>query len=393
VILHGVNVESKVKAQGYIGDLGKRDFAEIRGMGMNCIRLTIIWDGFEPQPGKIDYGYLDKVARLVSEAKAQGLYVLLDMHQDLYSVLYSDGAPEWATLAEGKKFAPTKVWSFAYFQNDAVQTALDNFWANKPAPDGVPLQEHYARVWQEVARRFVSEPAVVGYDLMNEPPPGRDYVRWHAAWLGALAEAITKRGVKAPKDIEAFLLSSEAQKQVLPLLSDIRVFAAMADAGEAIMQNFERTYLMPLYTHVAHAIRQVDKRHLLFLESNIEGSQGVRTAITPFIDANGKRDPQQAYTPHCYDVTTDVGPTNPKGGLARVWFILDRHQQEAERLQMPMLIGEWGAYYLDGSATPSARFHISEFERLHASDTYWSWDRKLADSPLAVALMSPAKTD
>ncbi len=119
----------------------------------------------------------------------------------------------------------------------------------------------------------------------------------------------------------------------------------------------------------------------------------MRTAITPLTDANGKRDPQQAYTPHCYDVTTDAGPADPRGGSARVRFILDRHQQEAERLQMAMLIGEWGAYYLDGSAAPQARFHISEFERLHASDTYWSWERKLADTPLGRALISPAKTD
>ena len=50
LILHGVNVENKVKAQGYIGDLGTPDFVAIRKMGMNCIRLLILWDGFEPQP-------------------------------------------------------------------------------------------------------------------------------------------------------------------------------------------------------------------------------------------------------------------------------------------------------------------------------------------------------
>jgi len=64
------------------------------------------------------------------------------------------------------------VWSDAYFTSPAVQTALDNFWKNAPAPDGVGLQEHYARAWAMLARRYAEEPAVIGYDLMNEPFPG-----------------------------------------------------------------------------------------------------------------------------------------------------------------------------------------------------------------------------
>jgi len=76
------------------------------------------------------------------------------MHQDLYSVKYSDGAPPWATLDEGRPHQPGAVWSDAYYTSEAVQTALDHFWANRPAADGVGLQDHYARVWRHVARRF-----------------------------------------------------------------------------------------------------------------------------------------------------------------------------------------------------------------------------------------------
>jgi hypothetical protein len=51
-----------------------------------------------------------------------------------------------------------------------------------------------------------------------------------------------------------------------------------------------------------------------------------------------------------------------------------------------MPIGEWGAFYLDGEAADSARFIVSEFNRLGSSDTYWSYQRALAHSPLLPAL-------
>ena len=104
LLLHGLNVANKSPEEGYVGDLTPKDFATIRSWGMNCIRLAILWDGLEPQPGHLDKAYLDRIAQRVAWAKAQGLYVLLDMHQDLYSVKFSDGAPAWATLDEGQPF-------------------------------------------------------------------------------------------------------------------------------------------------------------------------------------------------------------------------------------------------------------------------------------------------
>ena len=162
VIFHGINVVQKSKEQGYVGNLSATDFARIRKWGMNCIRLGIFWDGLEPEPGHIDEAYLERIARMVGWARAEGLFVLLDMHQDLYSVKFSDGAPAWAVLDEGKPHTTGAVWSDAYYVSEAVQTALDHFWANSPARDGVGLQDHYARVWRRVAERFAQEPSRPG---------------------------------------------------------------------------------------------------------------------------------------------------------------------------------------------------------------------------------------
>src|SRR4030042_3272258 len=83
VILHGVNLVNKNPQQGYLGDEGSQDFAAMRRWGFNCIRLGVIWDGLEPEPGKFDDEYLAGVDKRVEWARENGIYVFLDMHQDL----------------------------------------------------------------------------------------------------------------------------------------------------------------------------------------------------------------------------------------------------------------------------------------------------------------------
>ena len=102
VLLHGMNVVSKSKAENYLSWHRADDFAKMRAWGMNCVRLGIIWDAIEPDPGRYDDAYLDGVSQRIEWAANHGLYVFLDMHQDLFSALYSDGAPEWATLHENQ---------------------------------------------------------------------------------------------------------------------------------------------------------------------------------------------------------------------------------------------------------------------------------------------------
>jgi endoglycosylceramidase len=388
LILHGVNVVNKNKNEGYIGGLGQSDFAAIRGWGMNCVRLGILWDGLEPEAGRIDEAYLERVARLVAAAKAQDLYVLLDMHQDLYSGKFSDGAPVWATLDEGKPHTPGAVWSDAYYSSEAVQTALDHFWANSPGPDGVGLQDHYAQMWQNVARRFASEPAVVGYDLMNEPFPGQDGRRAREAGIAALAQLLAKcegTHAPAPEKLGEMFAAPEGRKQVTAWLGNLTLFTAMVDAAGPVMQDFERTRLMPMYTRVARAIRQVDTRHILFLESAMSSNVGIPSVIEPLKDEQGNRDPRQAYAPHAYDIVTDTDSIDLNSNQ-RVELILRRHAEAAERLQMPVLIGEWGAYYLNAEAVEPARYMTGQFDKLRFSDTYWSYEPQLTQSPLLAAL-------
>jgi len=394
LVLHGINVANKNPKEGYMGDFGASDLDSIHAWGMNCIRLTIFWDGLEPQPGKINKAYLNRIAKVVKLAGNRGIYVLLDMHQDLYSGKFKsgDGAPAWATLDEGKPNTTGKVWSEAYAKSAAVQTAFDNFWANKPGPDGVGLQDHYAKVWQAVARRFADDPAVIGYDLMNEPSPGTAYATARKAGMLAVMRAEAKRrGGKAlgPEQSRKLMATPEGQKQMMVWLNDPQVFRAMGDGMATVTQNFERTQLAAFYTTVARAIRQVDYHHIIFVEPEIMAGIGVPSALPALTGAQGKRDPEQAYAPHAYDITTDNGPPD-QATKVRLKIVLSRHEKESRRLNDPMLIGEWGAFYLNPVAAGTARFMIHEFDLLRCGDTYWSYSRRLAGSPLLPALARPA---
>ena len=114
------------------------------------------------------------------------------MPQDLYSVKYSDGAPEWATITDGKPHIKDgAIWSDAYFSSPAVQQALDNFWNNTLASDGIGIQDHYARAWQHVARHYANETTVVGYDLMNELFLGKEAQQILAAMIAKGIEVLS----------------------------------------------------------------------------------------------------------------------------------------------------------------------------------------------------------
>ena len=89
----------------------------------------------------------------------------------LRTAVHGNGFPEWATLTDGLP-NPNDPFPTYYLTNPAMQRAFDNFWLNKPGPDGVPLQTHYAEAVRSVAAAVHDEDYVLGYDTFNEPWPG-----------------------------------------------------------------------------------------------------------------------------------------------------------------------------------------------------------------------------
>jgi endoglycosylceramidase len=199
VLLRGVNVnqlgdyfQASPRLDPVVA-LRERDFAEIAQLGMNSVRLIVHWSKLEPSPGAFDAVYLARVREAVGWAKAHGIYVVLDMHQDAWGkhvatpsgetcaagftpALGWDGAPAWATLTDGLPTCKAQQREIA----PAVAQAWQSFYADR---DGI--QQHLVETWARLARAFGREPAVAGYDLINEPNPGFAPVAGGTVPLGA----------------------------------------------------------------------------------------------------------------------------------------------------------------------------------------------------------------
>ena len=390
IILHGTNISDKSKQHDYLSWHGPEEFAKMQGWGFNCIRLSIFWDGVEPEPGRYDDEYLAGVDKRIQWAKENRMYVLLDMHQDLFSAAFGgggDGAPAWATLDDGKPhIRGGSTWSIAYFTSPAVHTAFDNFWANKPVPDGIGIQDHFARAWRHVAERYADEPAVVGFDLFNEPFTGSLTTQAMMLKLQAMGEAIAqKRGGEPPNILALAQNLTKPGGDTSGLMNnfdDMGIFNAFVDAGALMTTEFDRTTLASFYNRVAGAIRQVDKNHLIFITTNLLSNLATPSGVVPIVNSAGDRDPHQAFAPHGYDIVTDT-PNVANASAERIKIIYARHAETAKRLGMPALVGEWGAFYGQPNTLAAAQMVVAQIEKHLFSDTYWSYSgsREMEDAP------------
>jgi hypothetical protein len=102
VFFHGANVggDTKVAEIKVVGgvpgatfmdrpfpiDQADTEFETMRVKGFNSIRLLLVWEAIQPdRPDHFDTAYLAYVRQLVQKAGQHGIYVLLDMHQDMFS--------------------------------------------------------------------------------------------------------------------------------------------------------------------------------------------------------------------------------------------------------------------------------------------------------------------
>lgn len=129
-----------------------RWLSQIKALGFNAIRLLFIWEAVFPDArDQPDEDFLDHFEEIVKKANEHGIYVLINLHENLWSrqmvayynedapgvrgdienMLYSllppynnkvigDGAPEWATRA----CLPHKNWDSEYWGMSALLGAM-----------------------------------------------------------------------------------------------------------------------------------------------------------------------------------------------------------------------------------------------------------------------------
>ncbi len=153
----------------YDNYITKDDIDFLKQAGFNSVRVPFNYKLLTPeeQPGiwlEPGFGLLD---RIVAWAKENGLYVILDMHC----------APGGQTGAN-----------------------IDDSWGYPWLYESPEAQQRVVAVWRKIADRYRDEPAVLGYDLMNEPlPSDRPQIRKY----DSLLEPILKRIASAIREVDA----------------------------------------------------------------------------------------------------------------------------------------------------------------------------------------------
>ena len=174
VVIHGTNMVYKIppyypQAIGFDAD----DAAFLKRIGFNAVRVGVLWQAVEPQPGVYNDDYLSHIAATVATLARYGIVSLLDFHQDQYNQRFEgEGFPDWSVQDDGLPAEPKLGFGADYVGMPALSHAFDHFWANSAGPGGVGLQDRYAAAWRHVATRFAGNRDVLGYEVMNEPWPG-----------------------------------------------------------------------------------------------------------------------------------------------------------------------------------------------------------------------------
>ncbi|UDY36949.1 PKD domain-containing protein [Dermatobacter hominis] len=201
-------------------------YQRIADLGYNVLRIPISWNNLEPiaptwsaASGTYVHDwnqtYLDDLRSMVTKAKAAGLMVIVDMHQDYWSPAlhritnwdgssgYCEGVgmPRWmyptadgkATTTQNTDFYQSMNWFFRNLHDPLATTTQQTPW------------QLLSAAWDKLAYEFspasgfAAADAVVGADVFNEPyfsyvggspPAGQSVLQAAGARLKTFYEAI-----------------------------------------------------------------------------------------------------------------------------------------------------------------------------------------------------------
>jgi endoglycosylceramidase len=369
VVLRGVNAGRK--DGDFLPAHSKEDVqALVKSTGVNLVRLYVAWRALAPRPGAIDARYLAGVRERARRWSDAGVYVLIDMHQDVWGgPVTSHGAPNWATLGKGRALPlPADAPWQARYIDPRVWGSFEALWSNQVVPGTKRgLQDHYADAWVTLVRSLEGIERIVGYDLMNEPFMGAEVGRAVEDLLkkaagpalvasGRAVASSSKRGAlhglvelvrRGPVNPLAPFFAARAgvrgfkkgikrdlQAELMKLVRDPKQHHRILEALTRVNAGFERR-LSSFYTRVGRRIRAVDRETAIFVEPMALVGIGVPSGLPrPALD-------RLVYAPHLYDAFVDSG-LGFDGELERLRRTFLKHRLTAMRLRAPLFLGEWG---------------------------------------------------
>lgn len=385
-IFHGINVVDKEPYSEGKDSIAFADdlswVEELRKRGFNIIRLGTTWSVMEPSPGIYNDAAISSIVRIMDCCAEFGIYVFIDMHQDLYSSeidAAGDGAPGWAVLTDGKRAKPHKfVWAEPYFWGGACHRAFNNFWSNKRV-GGKGLLDYYADMWSHVADAVKDHPALFGFDFLNEPFPGKDGGKVFRRLIANVAKVtLTDRRIDRAGMLRDALSGKNRHKVLERYDGDI--LKKVGQSAHDLIVDFDTRKYMPFINRTAAAVRNVTGNGILFVDNCYYSNLGIPCSNTPVM-VNGRREEKQCFSPHGYDFSVDT-PIYKYALNSRVRHIFDEHRRTQERLNVPVIVGEWGGMSEGTEWFPHVEFILDLFDKYKWSNTYWAYSDGIFDMPV-----------
>lgn len=328
---------------------------QAKALGYNSVRYLIFWDHVMPAEGVIDNGYLNDVATRLDWYADNDMYVILDMHQDNWGEQCGgNGAPAWATIGHEEEVGEGPWWLKA--ASPCVVDSTNAFWGNSNN-----IQEHFAQSWRAVAKKFRNHPAVIGYDLFNEPNrtdaiidqmvhemlSDEDKALLNTAVLGtvwvdghpynAMTGVIKDKIRQMATDMGYSVPESYVDKIAHTIIS-----RNYGDWGELnVVHGFEHWALSDLYQRVIDRIREVDSDNYIFVEPmSVSVNHGFGTYLRRLNDPAAER--RLGYIPHMYPRDLHEGGTYLESDFSRVDIWESNQSNFVYENNMAWLMGEFG---------------------------------------------------
>jgi len=270
------------------------DIAFIKSTGSTVVRLPLNYRHFESDDAPFQYmeAGFKRLDQAISWCAKHELYVILDLH-----AVQGWQNPDWHS-------------------DNGNHVSL--FWSQKQ------FQDRFVALWEEIARRYVGNATVAGYNVMNEPV------------------------TSAPDGHYAY--------------------------------GYETNYdiINAVYKRVVHAIHKIDPDHIIFLEGD-RYSNNFEHFDPPFA-------PNLVYSSHNY-TQGGFGPGPYPGEIKGVYWernkhleVFESHQgtQFARKYNVPLWVGEFGSAYNGPAHENPDRIRsmvdqLSVYEEFGAHWTTWTY--------------------
>ena len=88
-LFHGGNYVNKVFPWYPQNLLNDTELDNLKLWGFNAVRLGVMWTGLRPDINTVNTTYLNIILEIIDKLSQRGIYVIIDMHQDMMSTKFA----------------------------------------------------------------------------------------------------------------------------------------------------------------------------------------------------------------------------------------------------------------------------------------------------------------